>query len=173
MKKLFFLLFLLGSRLVYGQAGAITIDNKNTICGVYVTMYAEDIGLYPHCSLMSNQIYLSCAGCTSSFPSSVSFPSHGAFTTAFGWFSGGTPSAGSLSFRWNEAQFQFDCPINAGCSNGGDFLNPATTLGGGLYVRCSLPIHSTIASSAGGCVTNLTWRPTFSNTMSNIIVTFN
>ncbi len=164
MKKLLFLaLLLIAGRVSFGQAGGLTIQNKNTTCGVYVTMYADDIpGGFPHCTLMSNQIYLPPSplpGCT------VTYPSHGAFSSTVGWFSGGTPPSTSQTFRWNETQFQFNCPIGMGCSNGGAYVSPLNA------ARCSIAQNNIF--SAGGCVGPINWNPNITLTMSNVTVTFN
>ena len=101
--------------------------------------------------------------------SSATFTSFSAFTSAVGWVGTAGPSSAATDFKWQEAEFQFDCFGAFGCSNGGTYVND-------LITGCTTPTTASRASSAGGCVVNITWVSAsgFDDVaLDDITVTFN
>jgi hypothetical protein len=88
------------------QTGQIEFKNT-TACTAYVNVIAQDpYDLYPGCSLISNEITLA--------PGAViTYTSVFTFQSAIGWAPPAPTytavSAGSLTFKWDFATFQFDC----------------------------------------------------------------
>lgn len=159
--KILLALLLLMSVSGFSQSGALTIVNKNPICGVWVVMKAQQpLGGFPLCSLQGNQFFVS--------PSTtVTYPSHGNFTSITGWLIGGIgPLPTATDFTWGECRFQFVCPLGPPCSNMGSWVNAAFSSG------CNPP-QNPVATSGGTCVTNINWFPDPTLVMDNVTVTFN
>ena len=168
MKKLFFMALLcVTASAAFAQSGAITINNNNTICGVYVVLYAEQpAGSFSGCSLQSVQIYLP------PFPNAGwarTWATYSAFTAAIGWNGTPGPSSGATYFTWNEAYFQFNCPVISipPCANGGTYVNALW----GIY-GCTSPYQNNIGS-AGTCMTSIDWLPDPNGPMDDVYLNFN
>jgi hypothetical protein len=176
MKKfLIFIMLLACSRGAFAQGG-LTIDNSNATCGVWVKMYAMDVGLGLNaCSLSTNtfyvpagEIWVFCSVTDIQGPLSAcctTSSSPGASISSPGWFGGfGFPASGPVSFVWTDVTFQFGCTTD--CNAGGNMVNSCSP-------NCLVgPYSSSWTSPALGCVNSGAWTPACLGTMGNLVLTF-
>jgi hypothetical protein len=155
MKKLFIIIALLALSSSLFAQGGLTIDNSTNKCGVWVKMLAWDPSVPGDgvCQLNSNTFFVPAT-------TVMTWPSVWAFQAAIGWSFGVPIPAGSVTFQWTDATFQFQCPYCC-CDGGANFSNACgPTCWGAPQVWsdvCHLPC---------------TWNPVCLPVMGNLVLTF-
>jgi hypothetical protein len=177
MKKLFFTFaFSFLGCMVFAQTGALTINNNNAFCDVWVKMAAVDAGYSngTRCDITGVTFMIPAGGGTFTFASPFDFdasaggPGYASFTTPM------TPLdlATTTTFQWTDVIFQWQCPIPPCQTNGGGSMadNFAILFG----TNCAPPPIGTTWSGASCLSATSTWS-NFGGTgvMDNMQIDFN
>ena len=142
------LLLVLLHNVSWGQTAALTINNVQNPCNLYVDMNAST-SADGMCSVKGNTLFIA-AG------TSVSFTDYYDFQTRVGW---GYASAGPfasvppyIDFKWTEIDFQESCPAY--------FILPCVSVGG--YVNTGTEFCGALAQPnwTGAC-RNAQWTPAY------------
>ncbi len=150
MKKLLFLLSLaVAGTVAHAQSGALKINNNNTTCGLWVYMFAVDPGFGngTPCDIAACPIYLPPVssvtyGSTSAFHATAGGPGYCYMNNTMSF----SDFVATQTFQWNEAQFQWDCPIPPCQTNSGWVLADPNAIIAGLVCYGWMP---SVASWSG------------------------